>query len=107
TTGRGNADYDTGRVDAGQADPDARRETGRPTAAGTAGAVAAGGAAAAAGVAAAHHRRADDPGEGRFSEVDDTATVDPTSTGRATDDRAADVDDAPIAGMTGDVPVSR
>ena len=103
-TGRGDADYDTGRVDAAPAD----RDTGRSVGLGTAGAVAAGGAAVAAGVAAAHHRRSDDPDGGRFSEVDDTATVDPTSTGRATSvARTGDLgDDAPISGVTGDAPVS-
>jgi hypothetical protein len=48
-------------------------------------------------VASAHHRQAD-RGDTRFSQVDDTATVDPTPTGRATPDSAgAPADTAPVA----------
>ena len=94
-TGRGDADYDTGRVDAGE------RDSGRGAGAGTAAAVAGGAVAAAAAGVAAHHRRDDrgdeHRGEGRFSDVDDTATVDPTPTGRATPDTAGST-----AGTSGD-----
>ena len=88
TTGHRDADYDTGRVDAD-------RDTARSTGVGTAGAVAAGGAAAAGLAAAAHHHRDRDrdtdrdTGGTRFSEVDDTATVDDSGTGRGTPDRGA------------------
>jgi hypothetical protein len=98
-TGRGDADYDTGRVDAGE------RDSGRGAGAGTAAAVAGGAVAAAAAGVAAHHRRDDrgdeHRGEGRFSDVDDTATVDPTPTGRATPDTAGSTAGA-TAGTSGD-----
>jgi hypothetical protein len=73
-TGRRDADYDTGRVDAGR-DRDARGAAGL----GSAGAVAAG--------AALHDREG---GREGFSRVDDTATVDPGTSGRATPDRSDD-----------------
>jgi hypothetical protein len=91
STGHRDADYDTGRVDTD-------RDTARTAGMGTAGAVAAGGAAAAGMAAAAHHRDTDrdtdrdtsrDAGGTRFSEVDDTATVDDTGSGRVTPDRGA------------------
>jgi hypothetical protein len=86
-TGRRDADYDTGRVDADEAG--SHREAGRGAGAGTAAAVVAGGAAAAAaGVAAARHRESRDSDDARFSEVDDTSTVDATTTGRVTPDRS-------------------
>ncbi|MDT7581223.1 MAG: hypothetical protein QOK35_2487 [Pseudonocardiales bacterium] len=81
--GRGDADYDTGRVDTGRAHP-VERDTRQGAGTGAAAAVA-GGAAVAAGAAATHHRQ-DDRGDTRFSEVDDTTTVDPSPTGRATPD---------------------
>jgi hypothetical protein len=107
TTGHRDTDYDTGRVDTRPGSAD------RTTGAGAAGAVAAGGAAAAAGVAAGHHRDRDDRdpddrgGDDRgagFSGVDDTSTVDATSTGRATQDR---VDAAGTAGTAGDAASDR
>jgi hypothetical protein len=103
TTGRHDADYDTGRVDTGPTDADRvstervgdpERDTAHAAGLGTAGAVAAGGAAA-GGLAATRHRENDpdthrdtdrDTGGTRFSEVDDTATVDGTATGRSTRD---------------------
>jgi hypothetical protein len=71
---------DTGTRDTGD------RGSGHGVGAGVA--AAAGGAVAAAGVAAARHRGGrggdDRGGDDRFSPVDDTATVDPSPTGRAT-----------------------
>jgi hypothetical protein len=87
-TGRVDADHDTGRVDAGGH---------RGAAAAAAGAAAAGGSAAVAGLVAPHERRDDDRAGARFSEVDDTATVEPTGTGRATPDTQ------PVAHPSGDV----
>jgi hypothetical protein len=79
TTGRRDDDYDTGRVDAGRDDRVATEpvEQDHPHR----GAGAAAGAAAAAAFGSREHDR-----ESRFSDVDDTATVDATDTGRSTPD---------------------
>jgi len=87
------ADHDLEGRDTGTRD---RGDRGSGHGVGAGVAAVAGGAVAAAGVAATRHRddrgdgdrgvdRGDDRGgDDRFSPVDDTATVDPTSTGRAT-----------------------